>query len=853
MPRRFKSSGVGANNVEFSYEINGATAFNPNDTVGYRNAISGFSITNSGSTSTFFSTDIPANLDIQFDENNRSLTLRMSSISFGNRGTIIEAIFKHNLQFLNDADFQALKNSVTSNNLEDIINRLAISSGLSDNGSYITYDLTMENFLNQNFPNLIDNVDDNGDGLENTAGRHNDWSGQFITVFPGVEIPIANNDSFTVNEDSILNINLPGVLSNDTDVDNANLTAIIENQASNGTIALNADGSFTYTPNPNFSGQDTFTYKARKTADFDPRPNDERIGNVDSDLATVTITVNALKIPIANNDSFTVNQDNILNITLPAGVLSNDTGIDITNLTAVIATQPSNGNVTLNGNGSFTYTPNSNFSGQDTFTYIARKTADANVVSNPATVTITVNAIEIPIANNDIFTVFQDSIFSIALPGVLSNDTDVDNASLTAVIETQSSNGTVSLNADGSFTYAPNPNFSGQDTFTYKARKIVNNNNVDSKTATVTIKVNSVTPPPIEIPVANNDNFSVNENSVLNITLPAGVLSNDTGVDIANLTAVIATQPSNGNVTLNGNGSFTYTPNSNFSGQDTFTYKARKTADANVVSNPATVTIKVNSVTPPPIEIPVANNDNFNVNENSVLNITLPAGVLSNDTGVDIANLTAVIATQPSNGNVTLNGNGSFTYTPNSNFSGQDTFTYIARKTADANVVSNPATVTIRVNAVDTPPINNLNDPIYRFQNGDRPGTYLFAGEQESQSIRQNFPQFREEGFAFNVSSEPNDELIVFNRFQNTAIPGTYLYAGQQESQNIRQNFPNFREEGVAFYAYDGNANKGVDFYRFQNTQQPGTYLFVGEEERRNIIANFPQFVEEGVAFEVGV
>jgi hypothetical protein len=146
-----------------------------------------------------------------------------------------------------------------------------------------------------------------------------------------------------------------------------------------------------------------------------------------------------------------------------------------------------------------------------------------------------------------------------------------------------------------------------------------------------------------------------------------------------------------------------------------------------------------------------------------------------------------------------------------------------------------------------------LNTPINRFQNSELPGTYLFAGEEESISIRQNFPNFIEEGQAFKVAVEPGDDLIVMNRFQNSSVPGTYLYAGQEESISIRQNFPNFIEEGVAFYVYSGTANKGEDFYRFQNSQQPGTYLFVGEQERQSIIANFPAFIEEGVAFEVAI
>ncbi|MEM9273251.1 MAG: SBBP repeat-containing protein [Cyanobacteria bacterium P01_F01_bin.143] len=145
-----------------------------------------------------------------------------------------------------------------------------------------------------------------------------------------------------------------------------------------------------------------------------------------------------------------------------------------------------------------------------------------------------------------------------------------------------------------------------------------------------------------------------------------------------------------------------------------------------------------------------------------------------------------------------------------------------------------------------------LNTPINRFQNSDLPGTYLFAGEAESQGIRANFPNFVEEGQAFTVAVEPGDDLIRLNRFQNSNVPGTYLYAGEEESQGIRANFPNFVEEGIAFYVYPGSADIGVDFYRFQNSNVPGTYIFVAGEERQNILANFPNFVEEGVAFEVG-
>jgi hypothetical protein len=150
-------------------------------------------------------------------------------------------------------------------------------------------------------------------------------------------------------------------------------------------------------------------------------------------------------------------------------------------------------------------------------------------------------------------------------------------------------------------------------------------------------------------------------------------------------------------------------------------------------------------------------------------------------------------------------------------------------------------------------PLDNDGDKIKinRFQNSDRSGTYLFATEGESVNIRQDFPNFNEEGVAFSVFNQPKDDLIRMNRFQNSLVPGTYLFATEGESINIRQNFPYFFEEGIAFYTYAGGSNQGTEYYRFQNTSQPGTYIFVNETERQNILASFPNFVEEGVAFEV--
>lgn len=145
-----------------------------------------------------------------------------------------------------------------------------------------------------------------------------------------------------------------------------------------------------------------------------------------------------------------------------------------------------------------------------------------------------------------------------------------------------------------------------------------------------------------------------------------------------------------------------------------------------------------------------------------------------------------------------------------------------------------------------------LDTPLYRLQNTEQAGTYLFVGYEERQQILLNYTNFTDEGFAFTVAVEPHDDLMAIYRFQNQDLPGTYLYVAEQERQSILANYNNFIEEGLAFYVYGADSNQGQDIYRFQNSNVPGTYLFVNQAERDLIRENYPNFIEEGIAWEAG-
>ncbi len=402
-------------------------------------------------------------------------------------------------------------------------------------------------------------------------------------------------------------------------------------------------------------------------------------------LQAVTFQYNPNAAPVANNDSYSTNEDTDLNVAVGSGVLGNDTG---TNLTAVLVSGPAHGTLTLNSNGSFTYTPASNYNGSDSFTY---KANNGTLDSDTATVSLTITAVnDAPVAVNNSYSTNEDTALTVNAPGVLGNDTDVEGSSPTASVVDNPAHGTLTLNANGSFTYTPTTNYNGSDSFTYK----INDGTLDSNTATVSITVNPVN----DAPGAVGDSYSTNEDTALTINAP-GVRANDTDVDGDTLTAALVSGPSHGTLTLNSNGSFTYTPTTNYNGSDSFTYEVN---DGTVDSNTATVSLTVTAVN----DAPVAGNNSYTTAEEQALNVSAASGVLGNDSDVDGDSLTAVLVSGPTHGTLTLNANGSFTYTPVSTYNGSDSFTYQARD--PSGVLSSTATVSLTVTA-PTLSINNVS------------------------------------------------------------------------------------------------------------------------------------------------
>jgi hypothetical protein len=501
---------------------------------------------------------------------------------------------------------------------------------------------------------------------------------------------------------------------------NTLLTAGSVTTANGGTVVMNANGTFSYTPANNFSGNDTFQYEVKDSS---------------GQTSTATITIDVT--PVANNTTYTVADNGSLlsgshhviadAIDLGSG-LTIDSVIGTTTaavtgntlLTAGSVTTANGGTVVMNANGTFSYTPANNFSGNDTFQYEVK---DSSGQTSTATITIDVT----PVANNTTYTVADNGSLLSGSHHVIADAIDLGsgltidsvigtttaavtgNTLLTAGSVTTANGGTVVMNANGTFSYTPANNFSGNDTFQYE----VKDSSGQTSTATITIDVT---------PVANNTTYTVADNGSLlsgshhviadAIDLGSGltidsVIGTTTAAVTGNtlLTAGSVTTANGGTVVMNANGTFSYTPANNFSGNDTFQYEVK---DSSGQTSTATITIDVT---------PVANNTTYTVADNGSLlsgshhviadAIDLGSGltidsVIGTTTAAVTGNtlLTAGSVTTANGGTVVMNANGTFSYTPANNFSGNDTFQYEVK---DSSGQTSTATITIDV----TPVANN--------------------------------------------------------------------------------------------------------------------------------------------------
>ncbi|WP_407281986.1 tandem-95 repeat protein [Tenacibaculum maritimum] len=433
----------------------------------------------------------------------------------------------------------------------------------------------------QDFENPADANGDNVYEVEVTvtdADGNTDKATVAITVTNVNDTPTGVDDNLIVEEDSTsgidnqINVGINDDLGIDGgDGDNYSLDPA--NGPNNGTVSEVSDGVFEYIPNPDFTGNDSFTYIITDA-------------NGDTDTAIVTVTVSP--VPDSQDDTVTTTEDTAVIV----GIYGNDN--DIPTDGTLIITDPSNGTVTIDNGGTpndpsddvVTYTPDADFNGTDTFDYtICDNASPANCTTSTVTVTVS----PVPDSQDDTVTTTEDTA---VIVGIYGNDNDIPTDG--TLIITDPSNGTVAIDNGGTpndpsddvVTYTPDADFNGTDTFDYTICD--NASPANCTTSTVIVTVNAT-------PDAVDDTEVTTEGGV---SVEVDIYDNDN--DIPTDGDLTTTDPENGTVTIDDGGTpndpsddiVTYTPDEGFTGTDTFDYTICDNASPANCST-ATVTVEV--------------------------------------------------------------------------------------------------------------------------------------------------------------------------------------------------------------------------------------------------------------------
>ena len=445
--------------------------------------------------------------------------------------------------------------------------------------------------------------------------------------------PVADNITIMTDEDIAVIIELTG-----TDVDGDNLTFTVVSEPTNGTYA---DG--VYTSDANWFGVDSLTYTA----------ND---GTVDSEVATVTITVNSVNdAPIADDLEYEIEEDSVVEIVLTGSDVEGD------DLTFTVVDSPVNGTY-----ADGVYTPNANYFGEDSFTF----SVNDGEYLDTAQVTLTILPInDVPIALSQDIVTDEDIPVEIILTG-----TDVESSDMVFTIIDSTENGILTGTLP-ELTYTPNENYFGYDSLRFS----VNDGELESESALVSIDVNPVNDAPgIFLP----DAFEFNEDDLLTVDFTS--YFNDVDSD----TSLILTANGQTYIDVDINTyQVTFTADTNWHGYEEIIFTID---DQNRrITNLDSVIVNVLSVN----DAPIANDLEFELDEDGSIEIVLTGSDVDGD------DLTFTVVSEPTNGTY-----ADGMYTPNTGWFGIDSLTYTAN---DGTVDSEVATVTITVNSVNDAPVAN--------------------------------------------------------------------------------------------------------------------------------------------------
>ena len=522
-----------------------------------------------------------------------------------------------------------------------------------------------------------------------------------VTVAAVNDKPVAANDSFTTTQDTNASFS---ILANDSDPEGDVLTLAILTQPAHGSAAVQPNGLVLYTPQSGFNGTDSFTYSITDTG-----------GEIDSAAVSVTVAPNAVAFS-AVADLLAVSEDSQITLNL----LNNDQNPGNLSLNLELQSLPLYGQAQLNQAGDLVYTPNSNFYGTDHLTY---SLTDMEGNTSIASVSISVSPVnDPPLAMNDSASTSEDEPVTIQL---LGNDSDIDNDPLSASLRTAPQNGMVTILLNGKAVYSPNKNFFGTDSFTYEV-----SDGTNKASAEVLISISPVNDPPEAL-----DDSAVGG---IGETVEINVLANDNDPEGDKISAYLNQAPVHGTVVIHNDGQAVYTPAADYSGDDSFTYRAEDTSGA---ASSAKVSVLVSGANRPPVAL----KDSASVAKKS----QVVFNVLANDSDPDGDSLELLEISAPANGNaLIISASGDIEYKPKAWFKGTDSFTYIVTDGEEE------VTGTVTVSVTSKPSVLKFSFPWSIFGSRSRlQDTFIGVGVVNPNKTEENvsFIGFDETGTARDV------------------------------------------------------------------------------------------------------
>ncbi|WP_261809205.1 tandem-95 repeat protein [Vibrio toranzoniae] len=490
----------------------------------------------------------------------------------------------------------------------------------------------------ENFNGDIDISFDISDGT-NTVQASAD-----LTVNPVNDLPVPQDQQFSVEEDGTLIFTDADLLTGATDIEGDDLTVEgISYEGTDGVLTDLGEGSYSFAPNENFNGDVSFSFDVSD--------------GTDTVSANIDVSVTPENDPpVAGSTSYTVNEDNSITIS-DAQLLATSSDIEGDVSIDSVTYSGSDGVLEINGNGTYTFSPNENFTGEIALDVVV---ADEDGATDATTAGITVLEVnDPPVAGPTSYTIDEDSVLTFSESQVLLNASDVEGDVELVGISYDGPDGIFSVNGDGTCSFAPNENFNGQVQLDVTIR--------DEDGAEVDTVINVDVLPINDAPVSGDLAYNVNEDGSITLSQEQ-LLSQASDVEGEDLTASDLTVGGDATVEANDDGSFTITPDANFNGDIDIQFNITDGTD----TVQATADLTVNPVN----DLPVPQDQQFSIEEDGTLQFT-DADLLTGATDIDGDDLTVEgISYTGGDGVLTDHGDGTYTFAPNENFNGDVNFSF---------------------------------------------------------------------------------------------------------------------------------------------------------------------------------